>query len=334
MVNYSMSNALLSDELTGRQYSLARYGGPAFYEDLMFHHWLESGGKHYFVLLHTDYFGDRGCLEIIKYTNGPFELNKRMNPVDFVSLGDAELLPPEAMTVTATSEEVVWRSPRLEMRCRPPEWSVRGGRGDLAVDLNYRSCAPGFIFDGGLVRGAVGRAFWHPTEVNGTLELNGERLQVTGRAVREHTTFQQIAWRMKFDWIVGFFDPELYFVLYTQPEEGRPGVRCGLATWTNAQGSELFNFEDVSIKPVAKWADPSVGQEIAQQWRIVARSGRATLELDAYGLTRIWHVVPRPVGTFLMIDYNIMLEGEWTGPDGKRIPLTGGRAYLQTGAPK
>lgn len=38
MVDYSKSNTLLSDELTGRQYRLARYGGQAFYEDLMVHY--------------------------------------------------------------------------------------------------------------------------------------------------------------------------------------------------------------------------------------------------------------------------------------------------------
>lgn len=330
-----ISNALLADELSGREYSLAKYGGQAYYEDFMFDHWLECDGKHYFVLLYMDYFTDRFSRDVIKFSKGPFELNRQMNPVDFAMLGNEDMNPPEALVVTPGSDDVVWKTPHFEVHCEPPVWRVKGRREDVALDLTYQSCIPTFIVDGGVMgNNVIGRALWNWADVSGTFELAGKVLEVTGKALHEHTMFQQLGWKMKFDWLTGFFDHELYFVLHTQPVPEQAHIRSGSARWVSPQGTELFNFEDVTIEPVASWSDPGLGQEITQQWRAVARSARATLSLDVYALTRIWHIVPRPDAAYVLVDYNLMLEGEWIGPDGVSVPLSGGRGYLQSGWPK
>jgi hypothetical protein len=252
-----------------------------------------------------------------------------MNPADFFAYDD--------LRIERSDNAVIWRLGDIVYTCSPPTWHLGGSAGGVSFDVHLHQLPKPVVWSYGTKQDAIANGIgggYCYVGGEGTITIGDRVLELRNIAgVHERLVFttgldliaqssgdstgfgQGIAIHLLegdvWVWGLGSVDDLMFFLTV----EGEP-----ITYMPSHDGSK------VKYTPLDPWHDIRSGLLMPARWLLECESAAGRLELELKATARGYYPWDLKRGYQLMYWYLCMGNGNFTCPDGRKIPIENVRA--------
>ncbi|GAB3101818.1 lipocalin family protein [Aestuariicella hydrocarbonica] len=241
-------------------------------------------------------------------------------------------------TIEKTDDAVIWTLGNRKHICRPPYWEIKGEHMGVEFDLLLTGIGDAAYHKGpypDLAKNNIA-GFEHPLCAEGTLKYEGKTY-----TLRKDKSFgcQEKFTQPAFD-LAQVLRGETYYwnwwasdrvriFIYSYPQMNKS------YSHVTVDGEDISFMEngqsDITMEELEYWVDPQTRLRVPVKWHFSMKHPNGNIEMDIEASSRTYYSYLTKSGATMHYGLHSHSEGEMKLADGRTIPLTDMRTYVEHG---